>query len=63
VAYIIVDEPLLPPDANLTSDLAYIRWHGRGIRPWFNYKCSEEQLDEWVPVTARRHATYKGHRK
>jgi uncharacterized protein YecE (DUF72 family) len=49
VAYTIVDEPLLPPEVHVTSDLAYIRWHGRGDRPWFNYKYSEEQLTEWVP--------------
>jgi uncharacterized protein YecE (DUF72 family) len=49
VAYTIVDEPLLPADVYVTSDLAYIRWHGRGDRPWFNYKYSESQLTEWVP--------------
>jgi uncharacterized protein YecE (DUF72 family) len=49
VAYTIVDEPLLPPEVHVTSDLAYIRWHGRGDRPWFNYKYSEEQLTEWAP--------------
>lgn len=48
-AYTIVDEPLLPPDVHVTSDLAYIRWHGRGSKPWFNYKYPEEQLREWVP--------------
>jgi uncharacterized protein YecE (DUF72 family) len=48
-AYTIVDEPLLPPEVHVTSDLAYIRWHGRGSKPWFNYKYSEEQLQEWVP--------------
>jgi uncharacterized protein YecE (DUF72 family) len=48
-AYTIVDEPLLPPEVHVTSDLAYIRWHGRGSKPWFNYRYSEEQLREWVP--------------
>jgi len=48
-AYTIVDEPLLPPDIHVTSDLAYIRWHGRGAKPWFNYRYSEDQLQEWVP--------------
>jgi len=33
----------------VTSDLAYIRWHGTGDGTWFNYKYSEEQLTEWVP--------------
>jgi len=49
VAYTIVDEPLLPPEVHVTSSLAYMRWHGRGAKPWFNYKYSEEQLQEWVP--------------
>jgi uncharacterized protein YecE (DUF72 family) len=49
VAYTVVDEPLLPPDVHVTSDLAYIRWHGRGSHPWFNYKYSEEQLAAWIP--------------
>jgi uncharacterized protein YecE (DUF72 family) len=49
VAYTIVDEPLFPADVHVTSDLAYVRWHGKGDRPWFNYKYSESQLTEWVP--------------
>jgi hypothetical protein len=49
VAYAIVDEPLLPPEVHVTADLAYLRWHGRGTKPWFNYKYTEEQLTEWVP--------------
>jgi uncharacterized protein YecE (DUF72 family) len=49
VAYTIVDEPLLPPEIHVTSDVAYLRWHGRGSKPWFNYRYSEEQLQEWVP--------------
>ena len=49
VAYTIVDEPLLPPKMVYTADFAYIRWHGRGSRPWFNYRYSELELREWVP--------------
>jgi len=49
VSFTIVDEPLLPPEVHVTSDIAYIRWHGRGFRPWFNYKYSEEELESWVP--------------
>lgn len=49
VAYTIVDEPLLPPDIHVTSDIAYLRWHGRGTQPWFNYRYSEKELQEWVP--------------
>jgi len=42
-------QPLLPPDVHLTTDFAYFRWHGRGTRPWFDYKYSKEELDQWVP--------------
>ena len=49
VAYTVVDEPLLPPEVHLTADLAYFRWHGRGERPWFDYRYSKEELEPWVP--------------
>lgn len=49
VAYTIVDEPLLPPEVQVTSDFAYIRWHGHGTRPWFNYRYGIEELKPWVP--------------
>jgi uncharacterized protein YecE (DUF72 family) len=49
VAYVVVDEPLLPPEVHLTADLAYFRWHGRGERPWFDYRYSREELEPWVP--------------
>ena len=49
VAYTIVDEPLLPPDAYVTTDFSYIRWHGQGKETWYDYKYSKEQLSGWVP--------------
>jgi uncharacterized protein YecE (DUF72 family) len=49
VAYTIVDEPLLPPEVHITADFAYVRWHGRGLRPWYNYRYSSRELEEWVP--------------
>jgi uncharacterized protein YecE (DUF72 family) len=49
VASVIVDEPLLPPDTVVTADFAYVRWHGRGSRPWYNYRYSENELSGWVP--------------
>lgn len=49
VAYVNVDEPLLPPDVHLTADTAYFRWHGRGEIPWFDYKYTNKELDEWIP--------------
>ncbi len=49
VAYVIVDEPLLPPETIVTTDFTYIRWHGRGLRPWYNYRYTERELREWIP--------------
>lgn len=62
VANVIVDEPLLPPDTITTADFAFIRWHGRGSRPWYNYRYTEKELDAWVPkvreVTSRVKKTF-----
>jgi uncharacterized protein YecE (DUF72 family) len=49
IAYTIVDEPLLPPETHVTSDLAYFRWHGQGTRPWYNYRYHAEELEPWIP--------------
>jgi len=49
VAYTAVDEPLLPPDMHVTTDFAYVRWHGRGEAPWYNYQYKTEELEPWVP--------------
>jgi len=49
VAYTIVDEPLLPSEIRITSNIAYFRWHGHGTRPWYNYRYRVEELESWVP--------------
>jgi len=49
VAYAIVDEPLLPPDVHFTASFAYFRWHGKGVRPWYNYRYDMEELEPWAP--------------
>jgi uncharacterized protein YecE (DUF72 family) len=49
VAYTIVDEPLLPPEIHVTSNIAYFRWHGHGKGPWYDYKYSAEELQQWSP--------------
>jgi uncharacterized protein YecE (DUF72 family) len=49
LAHVIVDEPKLPIDLRITSDFAYIRWHGHGTNPWFNYQYSILELEEWEP--------------
>ena len=62
VANVIVDEPLLPPDTVVTADFSFIRWHGRGSRPWYNYRYSDRELEAWVPrvkdVVSRAKQTY-----
>ncbi len=47
-AYTIVDEPLLPPVVKVTADFAYVRWHGRGERPWYYYLYEADELEPWV---------------
>lgn len=49
IANVIVDEPKLPIDIRITADFSYIRWHGHGENPWFNYRFSIEELETWVP--------------
>jgi uncharacterized protein YecE (DUF72 family) len=48
IAYTIVDEPLLPPEVRVTTDIAYIRWHGKGERPWYNYCYEKKELEPWI---------------
>ena len=52
IANVIVDEPKLPIDLRITTDFSYIRWHGHGENPWFNYRFSIEELEPWVPRLA-----------
>ncbi|HMB45908.1 MAG TPA: DUF72 domain-containing protein [Candidatus Methanoperedens sp.] len=49
VAAVAVDEPLLPPEIRRTSDIAYVRWHGRGKKMWYNYRYSKDELAQWLP--------------
>lgn len=62
IANVIVDGPLLPPDTVVTADFAFVRWHGRGTRPWYNYRYTEAELKAWVPkvedVTSRVEKTF-----
>jgi len=58
-----VDEPrvrgLMPPVARVTSDLAYLRFHGRNAARWwkhdeawerYDYLYSPAELEEWRPA-------------
>jgi uncharacterized protein YecE (DUF72 family) len=59
-ALVCVDEPqlplLLPPVVNDTSEIGYLRFHGRNNKDWYgtdartryDYLYTEEELNEWV---------------
>jgi uncharacterized protein YecE (DUF72 family) len=62
LGFCCVDEPhlpnLIPPVAEATSNIAYIRFHGRNAAKWWHYQeayerydytYSKEELQEWVP--------------
>lgn len=61
LGYCCVDEPrlrnLMPPVAVTTSDIGYVRFHGRNYQKWwqheeawerYDYLYSREELAEWV---------------
>ena len=49
LTYCAVIEPLLPPRMDITDpQLAYIRFHGYGKNPWFNYFFTEEEIRKWA---------------
>ena len=62
LGYCCVDEPalrgLMPGIAVSTSNIAYVRFHGRNAKTWwkheeawqrYDYLYTEEELSEWVP--------------
>ncbi|RMH78314.1 MAG: DUF72 domain-containing protein [Calditrichaeota bacterium] len=74
LGYVNVDQPrlrgLLPPQNIATTDLAYVRFHGRNRADWwegtnetrYNYLYSEQELNEWlrplVDLIRRSRKTY-----
>jgi uncharacterized protein YecE (DUF72 family) len=48
VCLVAVDEPLLPPEVHLTADFLYVRWHGHGEKPWYNYEYARKELEPWI---------------
>jgi uncharacterized protein YecE (DUF72 family) len=66
IGYCCVDEPrlrgLMPSVAMATSDVAYVRFHGRNAEKWFeheeawqryDYLYSRDELEEWEPKVRR----------
>ena len=64
-AVVNVDEPRLPtlpgPTEVVSSELAYLRFHGRNASNWwkgdnvtrYDYLYSSEELSEWLPMIER----------
>jgi uncharacterized protein YecE (DUF72 family) len=52
VANTITDSPLtfLSKPVITSTTHAYVRWHGRGKKVWYNYRYSEEELLKWKGV-------------
>lgn len=49
ITYCGVIEPLLPPRMDITNpNLSYIRFHGYGTKPWFNYNFSNTEIKKWA---------------
>ena len=60
IGYCCVDEPqlrgLLPPQAITTSDISYVRFHGRNTTTWwdtskgdrYDYLYTKEELSDWL---------------
>jgi uncharacterized protein YecE (DUF72 family) len=60
IGYCAVDEPrlkgLMPPIAEVTTDIGYVRLHGRNAKTWwgrgggdrYDYLYSEDELKEWL---------------
>ncbi len=53
-----VDEPFFPRVAEVTSSIAYVRFHGRNAKKWwrhehayerYDYTYQKEELQEWTP--------------
>lgn len=62
IGFCCVDEPhlpnLIPPVGEATSNMSYVRFHGRNADKWwqheqayerYDYTYSEQELSEWVP--------------
>ncbi|MDF1557735.1 MAG: DUF72 domain-containing protein [ANME-2 cluster archaeon] len=48
IAPVMTDGPALPKTMMSSPTTAYIRWHGRGGKTWYNYHYSHRELEPWV---------------
>jgi uncharacterized protein YecE (DUF72 family) len=48
-AFTVTDSVKMKPDARVTADFGYVRWHGRNPKHWYDYEYTEGELREWLP--------------
>ena len=66
LGFCCVDQPrlkgLIPPVAEATSSIGYVRFHGRNAKKWwqhkeawerYDYTYSDEELEEWAPKISK----------
>ena len=65
LGFCCVDEPFFPRVAQVTSNIAYVRFHGRNYQKWwkhehawerYDYTYPIEELQEWVPKIQQMNA-------
>lgn len=72
LGFVCVDEPrfktLVPPEIRSTSEIGYIRFHGRNYKKWwhhespherYDYLYDEDELRDWVPLIQKLAANTK----
>jgi len=47
IGYCIVSAPQFPEDVHVTSNIAYIRFHGK---QWYRYDYSQKELKQWAKI-------------
>lgn len=65
LGYCCVDEPFFPRITGVTSNIAYVRFHGRNYKKWwkhehawerYDYTYSPDELQEWTPKIKQMNA-------
>lgn len=65
LGFCAVDEPFFPHVAEVTSDIAYVRFHGRNAQKWwqhehayerYDYTYTHQELLEWTPKIQQMNA-------
>ena len=68
LGFCCVDEPFFPRVVEVTSDTAYVRFHGRNFQKWwkhehawerYDYTYKPEELQEWAPKIEQMNSSPK----